>query len=309
MIWFFLACGPVFVDFDDTQDTQDTGVNNSGLPDGQWSLGQPDDGFGWAMHWDGHRLYMSAPGSSSLSSVKGDGPLVEEKIGLGDGTALHSHQGVLFVSQSRSEGGRGVLPDGTTGQGAAARAQLSMGESHLVLDGRGIWQDGSHQDLGLWGSALIKLDEEWVVSASQGSPALRTQSGLSLERLSELDEAGASMVACDVDGDGSQELVLGAPGAGQIYIYKGLEASPQLLGSGEGRFGQSLACGAQGLAIGAPMESGGQGAVYQLEGQDLVRIYEGAGHAGNTLLAAEEGLFAAETGASAEDAGLVLRLY
>ena len=50
MLWFFLACGPVLVNFDDTQDTPDTGVATSGLPDGQWSLGQPDDGFGWAMH-------------------------------------------------------------------------------------------------------------------------------------------------------------------------------------------------------------------------------------------------------------------
>ncbi|MFT5586470.1 MAG: hypothetical protein ACI9VR_004069 [Cognaticolwellia sp.] len=307
MIWFFLACGPVFVDFDDTQDS---GEVNLGLPDGQWSLGQPDDGFGWAMHWDGQRLYMSAPGSGSLASVAGDGPLVEEeKIGLGDGSSLHSHQGVLFVSQSLSQGGKGVLPDGTTGEGASARAQLSMEEDHWVLDGHGIWQAGSHEDLGLWASALVEYEGQWIVSTSQGSPALRTQSGLTLERISVLDEAGASMVTCDVDDDGSQELVLGAPGSGQIYIYSALDASPQLLGTGEGRFGQSLACGAEGLAIGAPMESEGQGAVYQLNGQDLVRIYEGAGHAGNTLLAAEEGLFVAETGAMATDFGLVLRLY
>lgn len=308
MMWFLLACGPVVVDFVD-RDTQDTGVAATGLPDGEWSLGEPDDGFGWDMHWDGARLYMSAPGSGTLASVAGAMPLVQEEIGLGDGTSLHTHQQGLFISQSLAQGGMGVLPDGSTGQGAASRAQLSMGESQLVLDGQGIWQDGTHQDLGIWATALVEFEGEWVVSASQGTPALLTQSGVSLERIAPLDEAGASMQSCDVDGDGSPELVLGAPGAGRIYVYSSLTEEPLILGPQTGRFGQSLACGAQGLAIGAPLANDGQGAVYQLEGLLLVTLYEGAGHAGNALLAAEDGLFVAETGASAADPGLVLRLY
>lgn len=308
MIWFLLACSPVIVDFEDAQDTQDTGVS-SGLPDGQWSLGQPDDGFGWAMHWDGALLHMSAPASGTLASVAGNGPLVETEIGLGAGTSLHTHDGSLFISQSLAEGGNGVLPDGTAGQGAASRAQLSIGERHIVLDGQGLWDDGTHVDRGFWGSALVEFDGGWVVSGSQGTPALMSESGVRLERLSPTDEAGASMVACDVDGDGSPELVLGAPGAGQIYIYGSLSTEPLVLGPQTGRFGQSLACGSAGLAIGAPTAQEGLGVVYQLEGQQLVSIYEGAGHAGNTLLAAEEGLFVAETGATSSDAGLVLRLY
>ena len=306
MILLLLACSPVVVDF---EDTQDSGVRSEGLPDGQWSLGEADDGFGWAMHWDGARLYMSAPASGTLASVAGDGPLVEEDIGLGAGTSLHTHQGELFISQSLAENGKGLLPDGSSGQGAASRAQLSIGDRHIVLDGQGLWDAGSHLDRGFWGSALVEFDGGWVASASQGSPLLMTESGLRLERLSPTDEAGASMQACDVDGDGSTELVLGAPGAGQIYIYSTLSAEPLVLGPQAERFGQSLACGKEGLAIGAPMAQEGQGAVYQLEGQALVTIYEGAGHAGNTLLAAEEGLFVAETGATSSDAGLVLRIY
>ena len=309
MMWFLLACGPVIVDFEDIEDTQDSESKATGLPEGQWSLGSPDDGFGWAMAWDGARLHMSAPGSGTLASVAGDGPLVEEEIGVGAGTSLLAHQGGLFISQSLAEGGLGVLPDGNAGQGAAGRAQLSMGERHIVLDGQGLWEAGTHLDRGFWGSALVEFDGGWVVSGSQGTPLLMTESGVRLERLSPNDEAGAAMQACDVDGDGSMELVLGAPGAGQIYIYSTLSTEPIVLGPQAERFGQSLACGEQGLAIGAPMAQDGQGVVYQLEGQDLVSIYEGAGHAGNALLAADEGLFVAETGATSSDPGLVLRLY
>lgn len=260
------------------------------------------------MHWDGERLYMSAPASGTLASVAGDGPLLTEEIGQGMGTALHTHQGTLYISQSMAQDGMGVLPDGSTGQGAAGRAQLSMG-GHLALNGLGIWRDGVHQDLNVWGSALVAFDGEWVVSASQGDEVLVSESGVRLTRVRPYDEAGAAMVACDLDGDGAEELILGAPGAGQIYIYASLSEAPRVLGPESGRFGQSLACGAQGLAVGAPMESEGQGAVYALEGDELTRIYAGAGHAGSQLLAAEEGLFVAETGGSAAEPGLVLRLY
>lgn len=309
MILILLACAPVVVDFEDPVDTGAA----QGLPDGQWSLETPDDGFGGALHWDGARLYMSAPASGKLASVAGGSELKVEDIPVGAGTSLHTHQETFFPSQSLSEGGLGTLPDGSTGQGAAARSQASLGERWLALDGHGLWDEGEHRDLGLWGSALIVHQGAWIVGASQGPNALRLASGETIARPTPLDEAGAALSSCDLDLDGTAELAVGAPGAGLVYVYTALDDEPTVYGLGAGRFGHALSCGEAGLYVGAPMQDEGAGAVFLLsgppQGATVEEVYTGAGHAGNAVLAVDDALFVSETGATAEDAGLVLRIF
>jgi hypothetical protein len=73
-----------------------------------------------------------------------------------------------------------------------------------------------------------------------------------------IDEAGFALVRWDADQDGDRDLVVGAPGAGEVRVYDEEGSLVQALGDGSGRFGAALAVadhdgdGVEDLVVGAP---------------------------------------------------------
>lgn len=58
---------------------------------------------------------------------------------------------------------------------------------------------------------------------------------------------GAAVLGCDIDGDGTDELVIGAPDRGSVYVFASIDGAPpsqiQAPITGSLGFGTSLACG------------------------------------------------------------------
>jgi hypothetical protein len=80
-----------------------------------------------------------------------------------------------------------------------------------------------------------------------------------------------------VDGDGAEELLVGAPGANTVYLVRSLsesldEASTWTVESG--RFGQSVACRSGEAWIGAPLYGeSARGALYRVEAQEEPEVF------------------------------------
>lgn len=127
-------------------------------------------------------------------------------------------------------------------------------------------------------------DEEVLAGGTQsalvvfGRPMLAaTPTAVSIPSPASARDFGRAVAACDFDGDGTKELVIGAPDTGivstaegRVLIYRWVAGSAMSLQSIDGampsgRFGRTLACGdinADGrddLIVGAPGASGGSG--------------------------------------------------
>lgn len=294
MLHLLLACAPAVVDFSDS-DSADTGASAPGMPEGTFQGQDADDQFGTALAWDGRALHISAPGAQKLYTIQGDQEPEPSDLALGEGYALAAHEGSLVVSAALTSG----APD---------RALLSTEQGLARLVDQDLWIADTSTPLPGWGSSLTWWQGEPAVGLATGDTAVWTPS-LSLERADPLDRAGAAVVACDVDGDGLEELAVGAPGAGQVHLYETLEQPPLSMGPADEGFGSALACGAQGLFIGAPFAEDFAGAVYLYAEGQLTQIDVGVGLFGSSLLAVDGALFVGAPGARAEQAGRVERLY
>ena len=101
---------------------------------------------------------------------------------------------------------------------------------------------------------------------------------------------GSNSVAAldDVDGDGTDDLVVGAPGANRVYVFSGKDGRVLLLlehGAGRDAFGRAVAGGGDvdgdgraDTVIGAPNERGG-GRVHAFSGRDGRELWRDAPHA------------------------------
>jgi hypothetical protein len=133
-------------------------------------------------------------------------------------------------------------------------------------------------------SSLVILADGRVVAGFRAGLTALVVEGRSVTRAHEGDEAGLALASCDIDADGDEELVVGAPGSpddaglpsGAVYVLDPdalpgslADVTPWLRGSG--RLGAAIACGDAGtLHLGAPMVGElAEGARYVVTGRRL----------------------------------------
>ena len=172
---------------------------------------------------------------------------------LDDGTVLIGAPGVGEVRtatgevRARGDGVGGRLA--SRGQAWAARTRT--GVYRVTPEGTATtWDTATRPD-----SLAILATGEVVAGMATGPIALQgfSTDGARIDVLrSETpagqhpDEAGWALATCDVDADGREEVLVGAPGASRVFVLPSLTtplSAAASFGTGEGRFGASIACG------------------------------------------------------------------
>jgi len=237
----------------------------------------PDESFGLAVAWAGSRVVVGAPfafenagrlvveGSPPVEGAPGDrfGRYVAT---LDDGTVLAAAPG---AGELRTADGA-VLLTGATGP-LAARGDRWV----AAVPGGAVWDDGTRIALPGTPSALLVLaDGTLVAGFARGEPALRVGT-TDLARPTSQDEAGFALAVADLDGNGAEELLVGAPGAGAVWVLDPAAPSwEDALTAEGGRFGAALAPGPRGSAyVGAPTQGPEvQGALWRVDGRAPTRL-------------------------------------
>lgn len=205
-----------------------------------------DGGFGARLASDGERLWIGAPFSGIVYDAKG-APVAEGAAGSFTGAGLAWTAGGLAV---------GAPVPGSVGvDGKVVLSEAGVGG--IVTPGPGGWvastptgwvaADGTRGELGRRPDALL-FDGTTVFAGAAFGPVASWSGSTPAPRASENDEAGTTLLLCDTDGDGTTEVLVGAPGSGEV------RASGVVVASGSGRFGAALACGTTPgvLYVGAP---------------------------------------------------------
>lgn len=193
----------------------------------------------------------------------GDGAMLGAALaGRGDGSVILGAPGIGAV---RTLDGETLLAEDGLGGVLAARGDHWVASTAIGA----VREDGARLDWDRRPDALA-LDEDATVWAgfARGDIALRA-GDRTVSRASATDEAGFAFLLADVGADGEEDLVVGAPGAGFVYVLDPAALPASLaeataIGPGAGRFGAALAVGADGvLYVGAPMAGESvAGAVY-----------------------------------------------
>ncbi len=243
-----------------------------------------DGSAGYAVAQGGGTTWMGAPfaGRGVVGQLPAGQVIGEDRRGRR--TVLDGQPGEAFGAALA------VLADGTLLVGApgANAVRDALGTNLWISPGAGAtlvargarWAAGadglvhvvegtSATDLPVAGrpSALTFLADGRVVAGFRAGPIALAVGDRTLPRAYEGDEAGLALASCDVDADGDEELVVGAPGSpddaglpsGAVYLLDP-DALPESLAEvtpwlrGTGRFGAAIACGDAGtLHVGAPM--------------------------------------------------------
>lgn len=269
---------------DSTADSTDTG-EDSGLdsPGPRWSGQSPDEGYGTAINQGASGVFVGAPAFASGGLASGrlylEGKLYAEgapgdRLGAalaacGDGTLLIGAPGVDTVRDIHNEP---LWTDPGAGGALACRGDAWATGSRT---GATRWS-GAEPTRVAWGAqpaALALLSDGRLVGGfPHGDVAVRVDD-LVITRGAAADEAGYTVTVGDADGDGVEELLIGAPGAGRVYVLDPAHL-PASLGEARsitaagGRFGAALALPRPGLLfVGAPMAGGEvEGALWRSEG-------------------------------------------
>jgi hypothetical protein len=234
------------------------------------------DGFGASLAW-GKKLLVGAPRGpvgKVYSIENGEQVLYFEEPAQGAaGTSIAwDATETALIGAPLSEKGLGTLYRDdeaikTGGKVLGARIQATV-QGILISESKGFWQDESFVslenrvgDLAFWGDT--------AVAGHPFGPFVLSTQPEKTQRLAALDEAGTALCVANFDSDPEAEIAIGAPGSGKVHILnQGQSLSEALvIGTGDGRFGQSLACRDHFLVVGAPMAGEDlSGAVWCFEG-------------------------------------------
>ncbi len=224
-----------------------------------------DDGFGSALAIDGDVIWVSAPHGQEGHVYRIEGLALERVITgsgrLGSALAVGPDGVLIGAPLSGSAGGQVVDASGTvimSGMGGTGLALLG-GSRPVAAHGSG-WTrlDGTGETTTHRPSSLAMREDQVGVGMARGEDCLQV-GDQTLSRPNPADFAGLSLITADLDGDGSGEWILGAPGSGSAYILDGetLEVRREISEASLG-FGTALAaCRIDGdeqidLVVGAP---------------------------------------------------------
>ena len=137
-------------------------------------------------------------------------------------------------------------------------------------------------------TAVVSTGQEVATGSALGTHAMQINAR-TIDRIEPQDFAGYSMAAGDIDGDGNQEWIVGAPGLNRVEARDFDGTVKHLIVGTPGRFGAALAVGdvtgdqQSDLIVGAPAAGDSlEGKVYLYEGPDLDKITEWEGDEGWT---------------------------
>lgn len=252
-----------------------------------WEGPWPDALFGQAVAERGDVAAVGAPGAGQVFLLGAEGSVsafgdADAAGHLGSAVAVADH-GVVVAGAPLAHDGEGelVLPAAAvrTADPALGARVRSVGRRLLATTSSGLWDgdvDGTGQEHPLPsrpGDVAIWRGQR-VAGLPWGPHALSVADRL-LERVGSQDEAGYALCAADLDGDGLEDLAVGAPAAGLVHVLTGDPAGASLadavtFGPGQGRFGHALACQGGVLLVGAPLYGvEAAGAVFVLTGLAL----------------------------------------
>jgi hypothetical protein len=193
---------------------------------------------------------------------------------LGFGLAL-SADGTLAAGAPLANDGSGLIleQDGSSTSGSPGElkgGRLAWNQGTLWSTGSAsLWLGDQQQDLPERAGDLVVYEGLALVGMPRGQAALWLE-GATWDRPSANDEAGYSLCSSDLDGDGIQDVAVGAPGSNRVYLLLGAPEQWTLgqvvLEGSAGRFGHALACAEGALAVGAPLALEGFGAVWLFQG-------------------------------------------
>ena len=209
-----------------------------------------DEGYGAALAWHQGDLWVGAPfdpGGGRLykeeALIRTGGPFL--------GTALVADTTVLV-------GGDGRVEDSAGGVLAARAGRWA------TRSGTGaVWDDGTTVALGARPDSLA-IDPRGALAAGFAFGDVALSAGALTVGREARDEAGWALLPLDVDGDGDEEWIVGAPAGNRVDVRDGetLALITSWTG-GTGRFGHALATDGTLVYVGAPMAgTDAQGAVW-----------------------------------------------